>query len=143
MVSKNFLPQNIQAIRYLATQTLVQQLQGWLLFMEPDCVGKQLEITILTLASFYIQLQICYDVSDVKFKACNVSSPVYLVSYSMQLYHVSFLVNGCMNRILLDTVHVLNELVGDKINDDHGKFYADKNTNGSHEGLPRIEAILL
>ena len=33
-------------------------------------------------SSFYIQLQICGDVSDVKFPACNVSSPVYLVSYS-------------------------------------------------------------
>ena len=30
-------------------------------------------------AKYFIQLQICDDVSDVKFPACNVSSPVYLV----------------------------------------------------------------
>lgn len=31
-------------------------------------------------AKYFIQLQICDDVSDVKFPACNVSSPVYLAA---------------------------------------------------------------
>ena len=33
--------------------------------------------------SFFIQLQICGNVSNIKYKSCNVTSPVYLVSVTV------------------------------------------------------------